>query len=899
MTRGDVTPATGHRTRQLYRTLLHLGPRTLRMRHGGEMEDLFLDALVDARARSRAAAARVWCLATCDLLRASAARPFRTRPHIPPTPVERRVLMLGTDLKYTCRSLARQKLSTALVVGMLTLGIAANVVVFGLVNGLFLRPFPFPDPDRLVYINETAPRWNLDVVGINFPDFVQWRQGAKLFDSIALYDGESFNLSDGAGAERIEGAFVTHDFAAVLGVRPLVGRTFTPEEDRPKAERVVVINESLWRDRFNAEPDVLGRALRLNGVAHTIVGVMPAAIRFPGNVRLWVPMAGDPAQTYQSYGASGIGRLKAGVAVTDAEKDLLRAHQAIWDARDKDRTVSPFARALREDLARDFRAQARTLFGAVAILLVVACANVASVMLARALARRKEMGIRLAVGASRTRLARQLFVENVVLAALGGAAGLALGYWALHALITTAGDQLPSWANFDLDARVGAFALVVTAATTVLFGWAPALHAIRGNLRGAMHEAGAGTTAAPGGRRTLSWLVSAEFAMAAVLLVGSGLLFRAYERVKHVDPGFRPDHVLTFMVDLPEASYGGEPADQEGRKANAFWDRLTARFGALPGVEAVGLVSCPPLGCHWGNFYEPEGRPPLKAGDANPVVLRRPASPGYFKAMGIRLKSGRFFDEQEVRNNNRIAVVNETFARTFWPGVADPVGRRFKGAGDPRANNWITVVGLAADVKHYGLERPMRPAIYLPMHGQSFRTMTVAIRTAGEPGALTAAAREALRELDPELPMFRVRTMEEALRRSLAQRATYSWLLGIFAGMALVLALGGSYGVTSYLVSQRTREIGIRVALGARSADIVQAVLRRSLVTVTVGVAVGIAASFGLSRLLADSLFGVPPNDPRILAGAAGLLFALAIAANWLPARRAARVDPMRSLRIN
>ena len=553
---------------------------------------------------------------------------------------------------------------------------------------------------------------------------------------------------------------------------------------------------------------------------------------------------------------------------------------------------------LREDLARGFRTQARTLLGAVALLLVVACANVASVMLARALARRREMGIRLAVGASRTRLARQLFVENLVLATLGGIAGLAAGRWALAVLVTRARDQIPSWADFAVDWRVAAFALVVTAATTVLFGWAPALHAIRGNLRGAMHEAGAGTTSGPGGRRTLSWLVAAEFAMAAVLLVCSGLLFRAYQHVQQVDPGFRPAHVLTFMVALPEASYGGDDEGADaGKKSNAFWDRLNARFAALPGVGAVGVVSCPPLGCHWGTFFYPEGRAPLKPGESNPVVLHRPASPGYFKAMGIRLKGGRFFDEHDGRSGSLVAVVNETFAKTFWPGAADPVGKRFKG-GDPK-NPWITVVGLAADVKHYGLERPMRPAIYYPMNGGSFRTMTVAIRTAGDPGAFTATARDALRELDPELPMFRVRTMEEALRRSLAERATYSWLLGIFAGMALVLALGGLYGVTSYLVSQRTREIGIRVALGARSADIVQTVLRRSLITVTAGVAVGVAAALGLARLLADLLFGVPPHDVVILAGAAVLLFALAVVANWLPARRAARVDPMRSLRTN
>ena len=494
------------------------------------------------------------------------------------------------------------------------------------------------------------------------------------------------------------------------------------------------------------------------------------------------------------------------------------------------------------------------------------------------------------------RLARQLFVENVVLATLGGAAGLALGHWALRILITSAGDQMPSWANFDFDLRVGGLRPrrdrrddrpLRLGAGAARNPRQPQGRDARGRHR---HNR------RPGGRRTLSWLVAAEFAMAALLLVASGLLFRAYERVKHVDAGFRPDHVLTFMVALPDASYGGHDDRVAGKTVNAFWDRLTARFATLPGVDAVGLVSCPPLGCHWGNFFAPEGRAPLKPGEANPVVLQRPASPGYFKAMGVRLLKGRFLEEQDAAGDRHVAVVNETFAKTFWPGVNDPVGKRFKDAGNPKAP-WITVVGLAGDVKHYGLERPMRPGIYFPLTVGRFNTMTVAIRTAADPGAFAATARASLRELDAELPMFRVRTMEESLARSMAQRAAYSWLLGIFAAMALVLALGGSYGVTSYLVSQRTREIGIRVALGARTADIVRAVMREGLVTVAAGVAVGVAASFGVVRLLADLLFGVSPNDPAILIGATPLLLALAVIANWLPARRAARVDPMRSLR--
>jgi predicted permease len=883
------------RAGRLYRLLLYLGPRTLRIRHGREMESVFLDSLTSARNRGRAASAFVWAHASWDLLYESLRRPLASRSSLPHRPSERRALMLGSDVHYTFRSLARQKLSSGLVVAMLTLGIAANVVVFGLVNGLFLRPFPYPNANRLVYINETAPRWNLDVVGVNFPDFAQWRKSAQLFEHLAAYNGVSFNLSDGRGAERIEGAMVTYDFAAALGVQPILGRMFTAEEDRPKPAHVVVINETVWRDRFDRSPDVLGGTLRLDGVPHTIIGVVPEAARFPGNVRVWIPMGGDPAQAWQSYDGGAIGRLKPGVSAQEGEQDLIRAHQTIWDTRDKQRNVSPFARPLREDLVRNFRSQARTLLGAVAILLVVACANVASVMLARALARRREMGIRLAVGASRARLARQLFVENFVLATIGGSAGLVVGHLALKWLISAAGDQIPSWANFNFDFRVAGFALAVTVVTTVLFGFAPVLHAVRGTMKDAMLEAGSATTAGPGGRRTLSWLVGAEFAMAAVLLVASGLLFRAYDRVKHVDAGFQPENVLTFMVSLPQAVYGG--GEENRQKVNASWDRITSRLSEIPGVERVGLVSCPPLGCHWGTFFKAEGSAPSKPGEANPVVLQRPASAGYFEAMGIRLLKGRFLEPRDRERTDRVAVVNQSFAKQFWAGIEDPIGRRFR-ADDPKAP-WITVVGLVADVKHYGLERPMRPGIYYPMNFGTFNTMTVAIRTAGDPGAVTAAARLAMRELDPDLPLFRVRTMEQALERSMAQRATYSWLLGIFASMALVLALGGAYGVTSYLVSQRTREIGIRVALGARSRDIVHAVLRKGLWTMAAGVAVGVLASFAFVRLIADLLFGVSPNDPIIFAGAVIVLFVLALVVNWLPARRAARVDPMRSLRAN
>jgi predicted permease len=889
------------RARRAYRLMLHLAPSRLRARHAADMEALFIERLADAHRQSRWSSLTVWILAAADLFTSRAqsvrfdgakatSRHALANARAWPVLSERRPSMFGTDLKYTFRWLARQKVSTALVAAMLALGIGANIVVFSLVNALFLRPFPFPSPERLVYINETAPKWNLEIVGINYPDFHQWKPNVQLFEAITAYNTISFNLAEGANAERIDGANVTADFARVLGVQPIIGRMFTDQEDKPKAPPVTVIGEGLWRERFGAREDVLGKTMKLNGVAHTIVGVMPRAAEFPGRVRLWVPLAGDPNERGPIYGAEGLGRLKPGVTVEAATKDLVRTHEPIWNTRDKERVVSPFARDLREQFSQNFRTAAGALLVAVALLLVVTCANVASIMLARALVRRREMAIRLAVGASRPRIARQLFLENLVLAAVGGVVGLVLGRWALQLLITAAGDQIPPWAAFDFDARIAAFSVAVTALTALLFGLAPAFHAMRNSVRGTMTETAAGTTTGPGGRRTLSALVAAEFALATVLLICGGLLFRAYDRVRHVDPGFNPDNVITFSLALPAATYPDDP------KRLAFWQRVEAKIATLPGLEESGLVSCPPLGCHVGTFWETEGRKPVTRGEANPVTLFRTASPGYFKTMGIRLKSGRFFDDTDTAQSGQVIIVNTTFVKTFWADGTDPIGRRIRPNGCSECP-WMRVVGLVEDVRHYGLEKPMRPGMYMPVAQYTFETLAVAIRTTGDPSAFVSTARAAIRALDPELPLYQVRTMHEALGRSLAQRTLYSWLLGMFAAIALVMALGGTYGVTSYLVSQRTREIGIRVALGARTLDIARNVLRGSLGVVALGLIGGIAGALAVARWLEGLLFGVVPHDPGVLLTAAAILVATAALANWLPARRASRVDPMRSLR--
>lgn len=888
----------------LYRAILRMAPRRLRDKHGREMEELFRAALADAAARGRIATLSAWSRATTDIISAAAREPRLkwTRRSRVGLPRERRPFMISSDIRYAYRSLSRQKLGTGLVIGMLALGIAANVAVFSLINGLFLRPFPFPQPERLAYINEAAPRWNLEMTGVNYADFWAWHEGQQLFEAIGLYDERSLSVATDSGADRMSGASVTADFAQVLGIEPILGRMFTPDEDKPKGPTVVVIGDGLWQERFGGRADVLGKEMRLNGRVFTVIGVMPKAAEFPGGVRFWVPMQGDP-NVRDSYSFDGVARLKPGVTIEQANQDLLRAHQSIFDAHDKEKVVTPFARDLRAQFTRDYGTIASTLGAAVSLLLVVACANVAAVMLARALARRREIGIRLAVGASRSRLLRQLLVENVILSLMGGALGLLIGQWAIQLLIGALPDQAPAWTEFTLDTRMVTFTLGTSMLTALLFGWAPAIHALNADLRGAIASATAGSTPAVRGRRTLRALVVAEFALASLMFVCGGLLVRAYDRVRNVDPGFDPSGVLTLSVPLPAVKY----SDHTMRLS--FFDRLENEVRALPGVLKAGLVSCAPVsGCHWGQFYQAEGAAPRGPNEPNPVVLNRVASPGYFEAMGIRLKDGRFFTAQDgherLGNDEPFGpnaktgtiIVNETFAKTFWPNGESPVGKRIR--NNDKAP-WLTVVGYVADVKHYGLEQPMRPGVYYALPRIPQAGLTVVLKTDGDPTQLTATVRGIVRKMDPELPIYNVKTMEERLAQSLTLRAVYSWILGVFAVMALLLALGGSYGVTSYLVSQRTRELGIRVALGAGRRDISRAVLTGSLTVVGIGVAAGLIAAVGAGRWLSSLLFGVPPYDAVILGTAVVALFTTGFLANWLPARRASRVDPMVSLRMD
>lgn len=870
----------------MYRALLRLLPAALARRHGAAMEALFRASLAEAeRAGGPRARRAAWLAGVADLLRRvpyEHARRLR-RPH---PGVRSMASTLLSDLRFAARAFVRQPGITFLVVLMLALGMASGTAVFSLVNGVFLRPLPFPHADRLVMLDETAPRWNLEFTGVNYRDFAQWREGARAFASMGVITDASYNLADGDGAERVPGAAVTWDYGPTLGIEPVLGRFFLPEEDVPNGPPVALIGHGLWQRRFAGAPDVLGRTLRVNGREATIVGVLPPEAAFPDEMELWLPLGLSPSEG-ASYAYAGVARLKPGVTLEQARADLARAHAPIWEAHDQERVVSPVLLPLRERLVGDLRPAALALGAAVVLVLLIACGNVAAILLARSFTRRRELAVRAALGASSGRIVRQLLTESLALALVAAPVGLLLGTWSIQLLARAAGDRIPPWVQVGVDWRLALFAVATLSVTAVLFGWAPILQARREDVRGALVEGSGRGGASRAQRRTMSALVVAEVALAALLLVSSGLLVRGFQRLQDTDPGFRTGDVLTFRVSLPSTTY----PDSTARRA--FYRELMAGLAALPGVRAAGAVTCPPLGCHSGYFFEVEGAPARGHDEPNPVVLYRGATPDYFPAMGVERVAGRFFDGTD--DGVRGIVVNETFVRELVPAGRDAVGQRvrFHGGDGP----WLTVIGVARDVRHYGLDEPMRPGVYFPLEARAPGSAVAALWTAVPPTTLVAPARALVRRIDPELPLYQVGTMEEALSRSLQVRRVSSWMMGVFAALALVLALGGIYGVLSYIVGQRGREIGIRLALGARRREVARLVVRQGMALAVAGVALGLLAALAVGGLLSGLLAGLSPRDPLTFGAVAAVLLAAAGLATLAPARRALRVEPQVALR--
>ena len=875
------------------RAMLHVLPEEMRARDGREIEAMLLEELREAGSRGGTAPLRVTIAAAWDLTRRAPYEHWRRRGRR--VDQESAMRSFIADLRYAVRSFGRQPGATALILLTLGLGVAANTAVFAIVDGLFLRPFPFRAPDRLVYLNERAPSWNLEFTGINYADFHGWRERARAFENMALWASTSVNLADESGAERVDGLAVTYDYADVLGIRPVLGRMFTKEEDGPTPSRVVVISYGLWASRFAGARDVIGTSLRINSVPHTVIGVLPPEGSFPGDVRFWVPLNGDPNQRGQAYSFEGIARLKPGVTLEQARADLDRAHEPIWAASDTGRVVSPRLEALREQFVSEYRVMGKALGAGALLVLLIACANVAGAMLARSVFRRREMAIRMALGASTRRVGRQLITESLALATVAGVAGTLLGRWGVRALTAAAPDQIPGWVQMHADSRSLVFAVMVIVVTAVVFGLVPALQSRKADPATSLVAGAASARASTGlpQRRMLDALVVIEVALALVLLASSGLLVRAYSHLRNTDPGFRPQGVTMFRLALPRTKYPNGIVQQQ------FYARLTERLSAAPGVTNVGIVSCLPFSCHQGQFLHAEGTTPSIG--SNPVVLTRYASSPYFETMGIELTRGRFFGPVEGRSGGpRPAVINEQLAKQLWPNVADPVGRRMSFNGDTGSGRWITVVGVVKDVRHYGLVRPMIGGFYLStgeIDSAATRTQFgVAVRSTGDVAAVAAAARAAVRQLDPELPLIDLRTATSAVDRSIASRRMIALAFGAFGAIALALALGGIYAVLSYVVGRRRQEIGIRMALGARRGQVVQLVVRQGLVLVAFGVVIGLPLALLAAGNLATLLVDVSARDPLTYVGAVALLAGTAIISALIPARRAAGVDPRTAL---
>ena len=793
------------------------------------------------------------------------------------------------DVRYGLWMLRRNPGFTLAAVLTLSLGIGANTAIFSVINGVLLSALPYPEPERLAMILPATEGF------ANYPTFVDWRDQNQTFQGVAAMCADALDLTGGGEPEKIRAADVSANFFQVMGVNLAHGRGFTAEEEQLGNHRVVVLGHSLWQRRFGGDPGILNQTISLNSVPHVVVGIMAPGFRFPENTDMWRPLAPDERRRTSRNGSwlRLVGRLKPGVTQTAAQADLkLIAKQIADQLRLKHSELSGSGvtiMPLLEHTVGSISKNLMILFGVVLLVLLIACANVANLLLARAAARRREVAVRAALGAGRWRIVRQLLTENMLLAVLGGALGVLLAWWGLRLLLALCPANLPRLDNIRLDARVLWFTLALSLLTGLGVGLAPALQATRLELNQALKEGWSGGAGSRPAQRIRGVFIVAEMALTLALLIGAGLLVRSFWRLQQVNLGFRADHLLTLQLDLLQSKY-------PGWKAVSFYERLQERLAALPGVEAVSATSdillseAPDSG-----GFTIENGPPTEEELELPFTS---VQPNYFQTMGIQLLKGRAFTAQDTREGPKVGIVNETFVNRYFP-KEDPIGKRFT-FGGPDAK-WITIVGVVRDTRRQGLDKPIRIESWLP-HAQGFEqqpslSMEVALRTTGDPLALIHAAREAVWSLDPDLPIIKIHTMEQVLSERVALRRWNMLLLGLFALVALILAAVGIYGVMSYAVTQRTHEIGIRMALGARGADVLRMVVWRGMSLTLAGVALGLAAALALTRVMGNLLFEVSVTDPATYALIALLLVGVALIASYIPARRATKVDPLQALR--
>ena len=797
--------------------------------------------------------------------------------------------VLIQDLKYSVRMLAKNPGFTVVAVLTLALGIGANTAIFSAVNAILLRPLPYKDPGQLVQVWETNPQRGFPEFPASPPNFFDWRDQNHSFSQIAAVQYDDYNLTGAGAPTHVFGIDVSPNVFALLGAKPELGRVFTETEDNPNNPQVAIIGHSLWQTQFGSDPNIVGKAIVLDAKSFAVVGVMPASFRYPeADTQIWTPLIlrEDSKTARGAHWLSVIARLKPGVSFDQAQAEMQTIAgrlQTQYPNSNKDWSV--FLRPLRKEVIGNIQTALLVLLGAVGLVLLIACSNVANLQLARSSARRREMAIRAALGAGRRRIVRQLITESLLLAVVGSALGLLLAWWGTAALLKL-DPGIPRQTEIGIDGSVLIFTAAVAFITSLLFGLVPAMQSSSLDLTTTLKE-GMGSRGSAAGRFRQILVVS-EVALAMVLLVGGGLLVRSFSRLLSVSPGFNPENVLTFRIQLPDAKYPKKENNQ------AFFRELLARVTALPGVDSAGAVLSLPLNNDFSNLqFRPEGQaqdPGAKPSSAQYNV----ASPDYFRTMDVPLLRGRVFTAADTNESQPVMIINQAMAQLFWPN-ADPIGQRIVISDrQPAARE---IVGIIGDVHQMGLDKAAKPEMYVSLFQKGAGSASVVVRSKTAPLSLTSAITERIHSLDKDLPVQGVLSMEKVVGVSVGSRRFSTYLFTLFSFLALILATVGIYGVTSYTVAQGTREIGIRMAIGARPMDVMKFVLGAGMRQVLVGAGIGIAGALLLTRFLASLLYGLTAYDPVTFAAVLVVLAGVALAACYIPARRAMRVDPMIALR--
>jgi putative ABC transport system permease protein len=804
---------------------------------------------------------------------------------------------LWQDIRYSVRMLLKKPGFTIVMVITLAVGIGANTAIFSILNSLLLRPLPFSEPDRIVQVWETFKPQSVMETTISPHNFTDWKRENTSFESLAVYRYASFTLTDGEQPEPIRGIAVSSEFLSVFGATPALGRDFLAEEDAPGRNRVVILSHNLWQRRFNSDPEIIGQSLSINGEKYNVVGVMAHGFQFPDAIDLWSPLGADLARI--SRGTTflfGVGRLGRGTTIAQAQSEMesiaLNLEQQ-YPNTNTGRGVNLVP--LQEQLVGNIRLQLWVLFGAVGFVLLIACANVAGLLLARAASRQKETAIRTAIGASRLRLARQFLTESVLLSVVGGGAGLLLALWGVDLMVSASPVPIPRATEIGIDGRVLVFTVLASLVTGLIFGLAPALQAARTDIQEALKESVTSASASLKRQRLRQSIVVIETAIALVLLVGAGLLINSFIRLQRVDTGFNPKNLLTFSTALPRARYA-QPVQQV-----TFAQQALERIAAIEGVQSVGVVTDLPFsGSRSVSSFQIDGRPPAGPGEGVHADFRA-ITPDYFQAMKMPLLQGRFFTERDVKDSAGVIIINQEMARRYWSDE-DPLGKRIT-IGSPEETSLYgnpvsrEIVGVIGNVKHDELSAAPYAEMYVPFAQLPGSFLFFTVRSEHDAPALTGSIRSAVRGIDPAQAISNVSMMETRLSRSISNETLITVLLGAFAIVALMLAALGIYGIMSYSVTQRRQEIGIRMALGAQPRDILRMIVGQGLTISAIGAGLGLAASFYLARFLSSLLYGVSASDPFTFVGVCLLLMLVALLACYLPARRATKVDPITALR--